>query len=177
MLTRPTMFQFVTRSARKSCMVFLFYHVFRERKITKGRKRAEYVAFDPDEYVRVISLYYGYLSGLEEGVVGESLVCINEKVPDPLNPLGYDQINTYRSAVKSYYTAQWEMGANRLAWTEINSSSVHKLRSIVKGRKKRIKKKRTLRQLKLRPVPSIPTPRSEKSNSRFGFKGVLPVPQ
>ena len=152
---------------------FLFYQVFREKKEAKGRKRGQSVAFDSGEYVRVVAMYYVFFSTLSEGVVGESLHCINESVPDPVNPLGFDMINTYRSSVKGYYSSQWELGANRLAWEQINTPSIQKLMSIAKGRKKRTKKNPTLRKLKPKPAPSTRTTRSEKSNSLF----VLPVPQ
>jgi hypothetical protein len=117
---------------------FLFYHVFREKKEALGRKRGESAAFDPEDYDRVLVTYSGLLSTLSV-TVGEGVS--TENVPDPQKPLGYDQINTYRSAVKGYWGQQYELNANRLKWDEeINTPSVKKLMSIVKGRKKRVKK-------------------------------------
>jgi hypothetical protein len=118
---------------------FLFYHVFREKKASKGRKRGESAAFDPADYQLVLATYSGLLSTLAL-TVGTGVSTEVENIPDPQQPLGYDQINTYRSAVKGYWGQQYDLNANRLKWDEINTPSVQKLMSIVKGRKKRVKK-------------------------------------
>jgi hypothetical protein len=119
---------------------FMFYHVFREKKRVGGRGGVE-EHFDPYEYERVVGKYAALFNTVQHNV-GD--VCYQEgaegDVPDPTSPLGYDQINTYRSSVRHYYEMQYELNANRLRWDEINTPSVKKLLSIVKGRNKRVKK-------------------------------------
>ena len=147
---------------------FLFYHVFRDKKQSLGKKRGALSAFDRVDYERVVSRYTSVLCSVESNLSDS----VPTDIPDPQNPLGYDQINTYRSAVKGYYEAQCEYHANRNRWEDINTPSVKKLLNIVKGRKKRVKKKPTLRKLRLNQVPFTPTAKLVKLSMHFGCKGV-----
>jgi hypothetical protein len=116
---------------------FMFYHVFRDKKPSLGKKRGELSSFDRADYDRVVSRYTSVLCSVESNLSDS----VPTDIPDPQNPLGFDQINTYRSAVKGYYEAQCEYHANRNRWEDINTPAVKKLLNIVKGRKKRVKKR------------------------------------
>jgi hypothetical protein len=116
---------------------FLFYHVFRNKKSSKGKKRGTQSTFDAPEYDRVMAFYTARVCTVEH----EDGRVVSTDVPDPENPVGGDTITTYRSSVKSLYDEQCDHGANGHRWPEINTPSVLKLMSIVKGRNKRVKKK------------------------------------
>ena len=63
-------------------------------------------------------------------------------IPDPLDPLGYNAINTYCSTVHNVWSEQVEAQANTLAWDLVCNGSVKAVMSMVKNRRSRIKRSR-----------------------------------
>ena len=117
---------------------FLFYQVFREKKVARGRKRGVSEKFDCTDFDRVVTKYSAILSTLD---VNPDPDCVERAhAMDPENPLGCQMINTYRSAIWNYYENQYNANANRLRWEEINTPAVKRLFLIVKGRKRRVAK-------------------------------------
>ena len=89
---------------------FLWYQVHRDKRSLKGKKRGAVEKFNPVDYQAVYDKY--------------AMLTSVEDVRDPEDPLGYDSINTYRSAIRSYYAKQYENKSNSYRWDEINSPSV-----------------------------------------------------
>jgi hypothetical protein len=119
---------------------FMFYQVFREKKVSRGRKRGVSEKFDSADYNRVIEKYSALLSTLQiddgdpENVDRASIV-------DPDRPLKYSQINTYRSSIRSLFDEQKAACANGGSWEQVNNLALQKLMTIVNGREKRTAKR------------------------------------
>jgi hypothetical protein len=85
--------------------------------------------FDPSEFNEILKMY-GELHILNPDV----------SIPDPKNGLAYDQMNTYRSAVRKIWETQVSDGANNLAWDLINDGKCKALLKMVKARKARVRR-------------------------------------
>jgi hypothetical protein len=109
---------------------FLFYQAFRNKRLPQKGKSlfnaVELVAIE-ERYERAINLLRA----------GESSIS-DMDIPDPPDPVKYDTMNTYRSAVHSVWLEQRSRNANTLRWKAIVDAKVRVLLEVVKGRSRRI---------------------------------------
>lgn len=111
---------------------FLRYHAFRNKRKQGGRKRGARSAFDSSEYDRILSEMSEHIRQMQANP--------DYVIPDPDNPIGYDQMNTYTSTVYNIYAEQRRCGANGLSWDMIrNEPNVAEVLNMVKRRKGLIK--------------------------------------
>lgn len=125
--------RYVVTGSKLGC--FLRYHAFRNKRKQGGRKKGGRVSFDPSEYERIIREMGEHLR--------ELTVNPEHVIPDPADPIGFDQMNTYKATVYNIYAEQRRNGANVLSWEMIaGDPNVQEVLNMVKRRKGRIKRAR-----------------------------------
>ena len=115
---------------------FLSYQAFRSRCKRGGLRKGveqQHSAFNPQEYRQIKDSYQTAVKNhFEKG----------EEIPDPEDPLGFDQVNTYCSTVRNIWSAQVAHGCNTRAWDLVYDANCRELMDMVKKRRTRIKRKR-----------------------------------
>ena len=102
---------------------FFFYQCFREKK---GHGRRNGKKFFDDEFVEVMEFYGSYKDG---------------GFPDPSNPVGYQTINTYKSAIMHLFLKQKANNEHDINWDTVFTADCADLMKMVKKRKVRIDRK------------------------------------
>ena len=113
---------------------FLFYQVMREKKSVGGRREEDFLTgvpifFNYDDYKNVMQKHNNHdpLSG--------------NPPPEPTHPLGYSQIEHYRTVIKRIHRDQQNMGNNSNPFELVWMDNLDKLMKLAKTRKA-VKKKR-----------------------------------
>ncbi|MBE0451956.1 MAG: hypothetical protein IBX70_14105 [Clostridia bacterium] len=111
---------------------FLLYHALRNKRKAGGKRvnkeNAEAYKFDAEEYESIL-------------VKHTQAVRNKESMEDPDNPVGFETVNTYKSAVKEIWAKQVAARANSVSWDLIYDRRSKQLLDMVKERKERIRKK------------------------------------
>ena len=125
---------------------FIFYQVMREKKSVGGRKDEDLVTgqkiyFDYDDYQRVKQAHDNHdpLSDIPP--------------PEPTNPLGYSQIEHYRTVIKRIHRDQQNMGHNSNPLELVWMDNLENLMKLAKGRKVNTKKRNYEEKITAEIVP------------------------
>ena len=113
---------------------FLFYHSFRTQSKMGGKTRDQSHAFDSVDFDLVTGVYNDH--------VRRNTVDASYQIPDPENPVGFSQLNTYSSTVRNIWSTQVSRHSNNLSWDLIHDGRVKGLMSMVQKRRPRIKQAR-----------------------------------
>ena len=113
---------------------FIFYQVMRNKKKVGGRKEknimnGQKVYFDHDDYKNVHNIHSSHdpYSGIEP--------------PEPDDPVGYNQIEHYRTIIKQIFKDQKQQGTNGNTWDDVWMDNLENLLRMAK-RRRAVKKKR-----------------------------------
>lgn len=97
---------------------FMFYQAMRKKKKRGGKRRHgeqdSGAIFNYEEFKEIREKY----GQLREG----------EEMPDPVDPLGFDQVNTYKAALHILHDMQLANGTNSFVWEEIWTKDLKDLR-------------------------------------------------
>ena len=125
---------------------FLFYQVMREKKPVGGRKNedvlsGEKIFFDYDDYKRIMHLHQNHdpLGG--------------QPPPQPTNPLGYSQIEHYRTVIKRIHRDQQNMGNNSNPLEMVWMDNLENLMKLAKTRKAATKKRNYEEKITAEMIP------------------------
>lgn len=111
---------------------FLLYHALRNKRRAGGKRvshrEVEAFKFDAEEY---------------ESIIAKHTQAVREKKPmkDPEYPVGFETVNTYKSAVRDIWAKQVAAKANSVSWDLIYDCRSKHLLNMVKDRKERIRQK------------------------------------
>ena len=116
--------------------LFLSYQAFRDQRPRGGKKKRGGASdnFNAAEYESVRRTYDDH--------VRKRRTDENYVIPDPKNPLGFSQINTYCSTVRNIWSEQVANNANSLAWDLVHDARIKEIMSMCKKRTPRIKRAR-----------------------------------
>ena len=123
---------------------FLFYHAMRNKYSTGSRKKGQNHGFDGTNYDTVWQSYQERVQRFKEQcqcgrkVSAEELEAL---FPDPVNPIGADAMNTYKTVVRGIWERQVEAGANTLAFDLIYTYESKSVIRMVQTRHARIRRK------------------------------------
>ena len=115
---------------------FLFYTVFRGKKKTKRGVPAG--TFSSTEYEDVYMRYSNYFAQIN-AIHGRSLT--DNDIPDPENGCSFKVVENVVSAIKHLWSEQHLNHCNNYTWDQIHSPKINALKSLVKGRDKRTRKR------------------------------------
>lgn len=118
---------------------FLFYHAMRDKYKVGGRRRGRH-GFDGSDYDRVWQSYSSSVVRLRQYGGEPPDDVMNELFKDPPKPLGYDQLNTYKSMVRGIWETQIQQNANTLSWDRVFTYESKSLLEMVKTRRGRIRR-------------------------------------
>jgi hypothetical protein len=136
-------FSYMPRSSRYTVdgdkmFSFLFYHAMRDKYTVGGRNRGAH-GFSGADYDAVWQKYTP-LVGILRANDGNCPTEVQNNFPEPQNPLGYDQLNTYKAVVRGIHAEQVEANANSLGFEFVLTPKCKGLLKMVKERRARIKK-------------------------------------
>lgn len=117
---------------------FLFYHGMRNKYAVGGKGVATRHGFDGDDYNRVWQQYSDPVDTLRQYPQGCPTDVTKKLFKDLENPLGVDQLNTYKATIRGIHGSQVEQNANSLAWEFILTRQIKTLFKMVQERKARI---------------------------------------
>ena len=143
---------------------FIFYQVMREKKTSGGRRPEDFVTgktifFDHADYLRVKSAHDNHdpLSG--------------NPPPEPKNPLGYSQIEHYRTVIKRIHKDQQNMGHNSNPLELVWMDNLDSLMKLAKGRHVHKKKRNYEEKITAEMVPYSTVERYPEIEDKLWMKG------
>jgi hypothetical protein len=113
---------------------FLFFHSMRNKYDVGGERRHKAHGFDGAAYDAVWQQYDMSLQALSQNAEDPGLF------KDPENPLGYDQVNTYKAVVRGIHAEQVQNNANNLAYEFVFTHQSKALLKMVKERRARVRR-------------------------------------
>ena len=124
----------------KKMFSFLFYHAMRNKYSVGGKNRTRCAnRFDPADYDTVWQQFLPIVAALRQ-YDGNPPADVHETFKDPENPLGYDQLNTYKAVVRGIHAEQVQQGANNKAFEFVLTHQCKALLKMVKDRHARVGK-------------------------------------
>ena len=113
---------------------FMFYQCFRNKRQqgkTRSAAEEEDSRFDPADFTAVITKY---------GSISD-----RSNIPDPENPLGFDQVNTYKAALLKLFERQVSQNLHgNITWAHIWCRDCYSWMKLVKQRRARVKRNKFL---------------------------------